>query len=137
MSVYEQRIAAQLYHFYERYKEYEDPLSRYHSHLHLDLVFDHLKERNKEIVLEGDIKDKLWKMAIIECKEQHVSWMKALKDKRLAQTAKELLTAEKIRFFKTYITRYFLLEKLKDGIWVQVTDDETGKKVSLLSFVGK
>jgi sensor histidine kinase YesM len=137
MTLYAQRISMQLKHFYDKYTEYSDPLTRHYSHLHLDLVFDWFKEFREELMYEAEIKERLWKMAVIECKEQYPGWVKALKDKRLTLTAKELLAAEKIRFFKTYITRHYLLDKLKQGIKIQVTDDETGKKIHALSFVGK
>lgn len=131
-----QRIAWQLKHFYDRYAKLElpiDPMSQYRSHFLLDQVYDWLKDEGHNMEYPADIKNELYRMAKLDTATYHKSWVKALKDPRLKQTAKEELEVELKKYYKTYLVRKFLIEKLNEGQVVNLTD-ENGKKINAISF---
>lgn len=118
-----QRIAAQLHHFYATNTESTNPFSPTYSHFTLNFVYDHLKESGTEFIYLPATKKGLNKLARHEAARQHPTW------------TKERLEKAAIDYYKTYLTRLYLIERLPEQI--KVINADTNREIKLISFVAK
>ncbi len=131
-----QIILAQLHHFYNNHPADIDPLTMYYSHLKLDAVYDHLQSEGNIPDYPSEIKKLFWELAakttLIFNKSSVIN--RKSKDEQIATWAKERLKKERERYYKTYLTRKFLVNILVNEGKVLEIHDEAGNKLSLLSF---
>lgn len=133
-----QLILAELHHFYNNYSAKTDPMTLYYSHLKLDLVYDQLIKENKLPDYPKEIKTLFWELSAkttLLFNKASVMNRKS-KDKELVDFANKRLKNERERFYKTYLTRKYLIDLLisKDKR-VGVIDGD-GNQISFLNIVG-
>lgn len=135
-DVNSQFILAQLHHFYNNYPADIDPLTMYYSHLKLDLVYDHLLSEGQMPDYPKEIKTLFWELSAkttILFNKTSISHRKS-KDRELVDFANKRLKNERERFYKTYLTRKFLVDLLLNESKRMDIVDEQENKIHFIDF---
>lgn len=134
MDVKSQRILQQLNHLYATYPA--DTLSRTHSHLLYNLIYDHLKQEGHSINFTKEINQSLRKLAKIELNKQRKAWVDMWKketNSEIKEFFTKMLDLELKKFYKTYFVRKYLYDLMDEGKKLELTVE--GKTIKMLELL--